>query len=246
MISISLRQSTPRALFTIHLVRKLWRIAEGTFEGSLYLKGPSLCWNLRLSQQPLLLLPISTEFKRLQFPQSFTVGYVTVIGVLSHCWCNWHFLMQRDCAHLEESFFFDPEDQTTSFFLSGINILLSRKSSKTKTTSFKQQQWTQGALIYPDPWLREETSQRELLVQRAVKKHALQLHVPAYRLHVQMFPCSEVCDPVWGAVLPSLLNTPGALFALSSTSSPLTALCHRKISVFSSQGLKVVLLCLNL
>lgn len=105
MISISLRQSTPRALFTIHLVRKLWRIAEGTFEGSLYLKGPSLCWNLRLSQQPLLLLPISTEFKRLQFPQSFAVGYVTVIGVLSHCWCNWHFLMQRDCAHLEESFF---------------------------------------------------------------------------------------------------------------------------------------------
>lgn len=101
-------------------------------------------------------------------------------------------------------------------------------------------------MIYPDPCLCEEISQCELLVQRALKKHALQLHIHAYRLHVQMSPRSTVCDPVWGTVVPSFPNKPWAASTLSSPSSHLTALCHRKISVCSSQGLKVVPLCLNL
>lgn len=38
------------------------------------------------------------------FPHSFTVGYVRVSKVLSHCWCDWHFFMQQDCVHMKEIF----------------------------------------------------------------------------------------------------------------------------------------------
>lgn len=87
-------------------------------------------------------------------------------------------------------------------------------------------------MIYPDPCLCEETS-----VSSWCKEHWKSIPSSCAFVHVQVSPRSKVCDLVWGTVAPCLLNKPWDPSALSSPNSHLTALCYRKISVCSSQGL---------
>lgn len=113
-----LSQSIQYALSAIHLARVLW---SPSVWKELFLAKILGCYNSHFSN---CLSPLRRRWY--SFPHSFTVGYVTVSKVFSHCWCDRHFFMQQDCVHMKE-IFFSPWDQRISYFFSGIDMFSAKK-----------------------------------------------------------------------------------------------------------------------